>query len=131
MSIWRLLSAIWVLAATTVPAADAEDCPTGFDERVALLEHASNCEKSLALFQGCSYPASGDVGLSQIVIKKCEGDFLNKLSKARRQTYDRQRQRCVLKYQDQSGTMYRSFEAFCSAILAKDYSRRLAKGSKS
>jgi len=52
---------------------------------------------------------------------------LTKLSKAQRQTYDRQRQRCARKYQDQSGTMYRSFEAFCCAILAKDYSRRFAK----
>jgi hypothetical protein len=131
MSICRLLSAICVLAPTTVPAAAAEECLAGFDERVALLEHASNCEKSLALFQGCSYAASGDVGLSQVVIKKCEGDFVKKLSKAQRQTYYRQQQRCARKYQDQSGTMYRSFEAFCSAILAKDYSRRFANGSKS
>jgi hypothetical protein len=126
----RLLSAVWVLAVLTVPAAAAEECPAAFDERVALLEHASSCEKSLALFQGCSYAASGDVGLSQIVVKKCEADFLTKLSKSQRQGYDRQQKRCARKYQDQSGTLYRSFEAFCSAILAKDYSRRFAKGSK-
>ena len=35
------------------------------------------------------------------------------------------------KYQNQSGTMYRAFAAFCRADLAKNYSRRFAKVPKS
>jgi hypothetical protein len=38
---------------------------------------------------------------------------------------------CSLKYQNESVTTYRSFEAFCSANLAKGYARRFAKGPKS
>jgi hypothetical protein len=127
----RLLSAIAVLAAVAAPAVAAEECPSDLDERIGLLEQAPTCARSLALFERCSYGASGDVALSQPVIKKCEGDFLTKLSTSQRQAYDRQQKRCARKYQDQSGTMYRSFEAFCSANLAKDYARRLAKGPKS
>ena len=116
----------------TAPAAAARDCPTlDGDKRLELLEHAPSCEKSLALFQACSYGASGDVALSAAVTRKCEGDFLTKLNKSQRQTYDRQQKHCARKYQNQSGTLYRSFEAFCSANLAKDYSRRFAKGPKS
>jgi hypothetical protein len=128
----RLLSAALLAPMATAPAAAAPDCPTLDGTQILeLLEQAPACEKSLALFQACSYGASGDVGLSEVVIRKCEGDFLTKLSTSQRQTYDRQQKRCARKYQNQSGTMYRSFEAFCSANLARDYSRRFAKGPKS
>jgi hypothetical protein len=129
----RLVCAVSLVAMATAPTAAAtRDCPTlDGDKRLELLDQAPTCEKSLALFQACSYGASGDVGLSEVVIRKCEGDFLTKLSKSQRQTYDRQQKMCARKYQNQSGTMYRSFEAFCSANLAKDYSRRFAKGPKS
>ena len=127
----RLLSAIALVAAVTAPVAAEEECPSGFEERIALLEHAPTCAKSRAEFARCSYVASGDVGLSEVVIKKCEGDFLTKLSKSQRQAYDRQQQHCDRKYANQSGTMYRAFAAFCRADLAKDYSRRFAKGPKS
>jgi len=129
----RLLCAVLLAAMAIAPVAAAtRDCPTLDGAQILdLLEQSPTCEKSLALFQVCSYGASGDVGLSEVVIRKCEGDFLIKLSKSRRQAYDRQQKRCARKYQNQSGTMYRSFEAFCRANLARDYSRRFAKGLKS
>jgi hypothetical protein len=37
----------------------------------------------------------------------------------------------LAQYRNESGTAYRSFEAFGSANLAKAYARRFAKGSKS
>jgi hypothetical protein len=128
----RLFCIASLVAVATAPAAAAtKDCPTlAGDEILERLKQAPTCENSLALFQVCSYGASGDVGLSEVVIRKCEGDFLAKLNKSQRQAYDQQQKRCARKYQNQSGTMYRSFEAFCSAILAKNYSRRFAKGSK-
>jgi hypothetical protein len=129
----KLLYAVSIVAMTIAPAAAATlDCPTrDRDNILDLLDQAPTCEKSSALFQVCSYGAGGDVALSQVVIRKCEGDFLTKLSKSQRQSYDRQQKRCSLKYRNESGTMYRSFEAFCSANLARDYARRFAKGPKS
>jgi len=104
--------ALSIVATTIAPAAAATlDCPAqDRDNIVDLLDRAPTCEKSLALFQACSYGASGDVALSEVVIRKCEGDFLSKLSKSQRQSYDRQQKQCSLKYQNESGTMYRSFE---------------------
>jgi len=129
----RMLRAVLLAAMATAPAAAATpDCPTlDGDKILELLDQAPTCETSLALFRDCSYAASGDVGLSEVVIRKCEADFLTKLSTSQRQAYDRQQKRCARKYQTQSGTMYRSFEVFCSANLARDYSRRFAKGPKS
>jgi len=39
-----------------------------------------------------------DLALNEIVIRKCEGDFLPKLSKSQRQAYDQQQKRCSRKY---------------------------------
>jgi hypothetical protein len=125
----RLVFAAFILAAV-LPAA-AEECPSGYDERMALLEGAPTCEKSLALFESCSYTANGDVGLGEVVTRKCESEFLSKLGKSQRQAYARGQRHCASKYKNQSGTMYRSFEAFCSAILAKNYAKRFAKGANS
>jgi hypothetical protein len=129
----RLLCAISFVAIAIAPAAAAtKDCPTlDGDKILERLDQAPTCADSRALFEACSYGASGDVGLSEVVVRKCEGDFLTKLSKSQRHAYDQQHKRCSRKYQNQSGTMYRSFEAFCSANLARDYARRFAKGSKS
>jgi hypothetical protein len=128
-----LLCAISLVAIATGPSiAATKDCPTlDGDKILELMDRAPTCAESRTLFEACSHGASGDVGLSEVVIRKCEGDFLTKLSKSQRQAYDQQQKRCTRKYQNQSGTMYRSFEAFCSANLARDYSRRFAKGSKS
>jgi hypothetical protein len=129
----KLLRAVAIVATTIAPAAAATlDCPSrDRDNILEVLDQAPTCEQSLALFQACSYGASGDVALSEVVIRKCEGDFLTKLNKSQRQSYDQQQKRCSLKYRNESGTMYRSFEAFCSANLAKDYARRFAKAPKS
>jgi len=125
----RLVSALSLFVAASTGAAAGAECPTlDGGKRLELLEQAPTCAKSLALFQACSYGASGDVGLSEVVIKKCEGDFLTRLSVAQRRTYDREQQRCARKYRKESGTMYRSFEAFCAANLARTYAHRFSKG---
>lgn len=122
---WLLLS----LAAVAAPK-DPEECPTlDGDERRQLLKNAPSCDRSIKLFEACAYGASGDVELGAIVVEKCEGDFVGKLSKAERKAYDAKLKRCRGKYAKQSGTMYRSFEAFCAAEVAQGYSRKALKAS--
>jgi len=127
----RFTCAVSLLVAVSAPAiAGTGECPViDGKERLELLVHAPTCDKSLALFQTCSYGAGGDVGLSNVVVKKCERDFLTKLSARQRRIYDRKQRRCAHKYQDESGTMYRSFEAFCSANLARTYAHRFTKSA--
>jgi hypothetical protein len=126
------IAASVVAMAVAAANAAALNCPTHEGDKVLdLLDQAPTCEKSLALFEACGFGSSADVALGEVVIRKCEGDFLAKLSKSQRQAYDREQMRCSRKYRNESGTMYRSFEAFCRANLAKDYVTRIHKGSKS
>jgi hypothetical protein len=105
-----------------------EECPTlDHKEIEELLGKAPSCQRALALFEICQFGASGDVSLGAIVTHKCEGDFLTKLNGAQRRAYQREQQRCQRKYSKQDGSLYRSFEAFCGANVARNYSARFLK----
>ena len=79
------------------------------------------------MFEACAYVASIDVQFGAAVTEKCEATFLQRLSAAQRKAYDREQEACTRKYIKQEGSMYRSFEAFCHAKLARAYARRLAR----
>ena len=123
-----ILAAMAIAGAGAAPKpAEPEACPIEDfteDAREKLLQDASSCDKALDLFRACSLGASGDVALGAIVVEKCEAGFLNRLTREQRRTYDREQGRCQNKYRRESGTMYRSFEAFCGAELARNYARR-------
>jgi hypothetical protein len=62
-----------------------------------------------------------------VVTEKCEADFLGKLTPAQRRAYDGEQKACSRKYLNKSGTMYRSFEAFCGVYVARNYSTKAIK----
>jgi hypothetical protein len=116
-----------ILLQPVAAMAAGEDCPTLDGHEIEqLLVEAPSCDRSMALFRICAYGASGDMTLGAIVREKCEGDFLDKLSKRERRRYDRWLRFCERKYGREIGTMYRSFEAFCAATVAQVYARRAA-----
>lgn len=120
------------LVLVTGPVRAAEECPTsGLEEIEKVLREAPTCKRSLQLFQVCSFGASGDVSLGAAVTERCEKDFLATLKTAERKAYDRGQAQCARKHRHQSGTMYRSFEAFCGAQLAEKYASRLQKAAGS
>src|SRR4028119_720216 len=109
--------------------AAAAECPVaGFDwEKIEeAARTAPSCERSFQMLARCSSGAGSDVGLGSVITDRCEADFLTKLSSAQRQVYRSAQARCQRKYQQESGTMYRSFEAFCGAEIALVYARRYA-----
>jgi hypothetical protein len=129
----RLISLLAVLAVPllgVIPAV-AEDCPaqsTQMDDILAALNAASSCD---ALFEACEYGTSGDIRFGAVVEKKCEADFLARLKAPRKQLYQRDMQACDRKYHNESGTMYRSFTAFCRAEVAQRYSHQARKTAAS
>ena len=128
-----LIRTLWVLSAILVLAAPskAADCPVqGGADIAKALEKASSCDAAFKLFEACAYGSSIDVQFGATVTEKCEGDFLPKFSAAQRKACDREQDACTRKYLKQDGTMYRSFEAFCHAKLARAYARRLAASPK-
>jgi len=107
-----------------------EECPTlNLGEIEDLVRKSPTCRRSVAVFELCEVGTSGDLRLGAAVTEKCEADFLGKLTAAQRRAYDSEQNRCAHKYQGKDGTMYRSFEAFCGAYVARDYSARFLKSS--
>ena len=109
-------------------AARKEECPTLDHKEIEdLLGKAPSCRRALVLFEICQFGTSGDVSLGAIVTHTCEADFLGKLNRGQRRAYQREQQNCRRKYSKQDGSMYRSFEAFCGANVARNYSVRFLK----
>ena len=111
------VSAMLLLAAPAL----AKDCPiqdVGWEAREEAIRKAPTCKQAMEIMDACAYGAGGDTGLGSAVRERCEPEFLPKLSKAQKRAYDREQRRCDRKYARQSGTMYRSFTAFCQAQSA-------------
>jgi len=126
----RSLGAFLVVLALSAPTA-AENCPTrDFGKVEEMLRKAPSCDRSYALFEACALGASGDVAFGAAVVERCEGDFLARLKPSQKRAYDREQKGCASKYAEKSGTMYRSFEAFCGAKVARKYARRFVKAAK-
>jgi hypothetical protein len=124
------ISAVLLLVLLGSAPALAKDCPQQdftHEAREDAVRKAPSCRESLDVMEACAYGATGDVSLGQIVREKCEAGFLAQLSKSQRQAYGRAIKHCDDKYKNESGTMYRSFSAFCRAILARDTAAKFAK----
>jgi len=121
------------LALAAPKPSEPKECPVtehSLDAIEAAIDQGVSCQQSMGIFQACAYVASGDVPLGEAVIRKCEGDFLNKLTSPQKRAYERQIKRCWRKYAREAGTMYRSFEAMCAAAVAQAYSRRVITATK-
>ncbi|MBV9457214.1 MAG: hypothetical protein JO141_06835 [Bradyrhizobium sp.] len=100
------------------------------EETVAAISATSGCDKAMKLFQDCAYTASGDVLLGEAVEKKCEVDFLARLSATERRAYQGELKQCDAKYRGKQGTMYLSFTAFCRAEVSQRYARQGRKAPR-
>ena len=109
----------------------AQDCPaegSGWEGREDAVRKAPTCNQAFKVAEACAYGATGDTGLTNIVIEKCEADFLAKLSTAQRKTYKAEIKRCDAKARGgHEGTMYISFAAFCRAGVAQRTAAKFAK----
>ena len=94
------------------------------EEIIGVIDAMPGCERAMKLFKDCEFSTSGDIHLGAAVEKKCEADFLNRFKASQKRTYQREMGACDRKYQNESGTMYRSFTAFCRAEIAQRYARK-------
>ena len=100
------------------------------DEIVDVINASPGCDQAMKLFEACELGTSGDIQLGAAVEKKCEGDFLSRLKARQKQAYQREMSVCDRKYRNQSGTMYRSFTAFCRAKIAQRYQQKIASPAR-
>ena len=128
---WWLAGLAVVLSVGPVAAADCPAKSTQMDDIIAVLNAASGCDASMKVFEACEYGASGDVQFGAVVERKCEADFLARLKEPQTHVYKREMRACDRKHRNESGTMYRSFTAFCRAEVAQRYSHRALKAAAS
>jgi hypothetical protein len=125
-----VLAAIVSIAATPALSAVCMDKSMTQDGIVETINARRGCAGAMKVFRECAYTASGDIALGAAVEKKCEADFLSGLRGAQKKTYASQLKRCDDKYRNESGTMYRSFTAFCRAEVAQRYSQTALKAGQ-
>jgi hypothetical protein len=129
-SILAGIAVILSLSAGPALAGVCLDKSMTLDEIVDAINATPGCERAMKLFEACEYGTSGDIHLGAAVEKKCESDFLGSFKAQQKRAYQREMVACDRKYQDESGTMYRSFTAFCRAEVAQRYSRRALKAAR-
>jgi hypothetical protein len=124
-----VLAVILSLCASPALAVVCQDKSMTLDEIVDVIGAAPGCERAMKIFEDCELVSSGDIQLGAAVEKKCEGDFLGKLKAPQKQAYQREMTVCDQKYRNESGTMYRSFTAFCRAKISQRYARQALKAA--
>ena len=129
-SILAGMAVILSLGASPALAGVCLDKSMTLDEIIDAINATPGCERAMKLFEACEYGTSGDIHLGAAVERKCEGDFLGRFKAPQKRAYQREMLACDRKYQDESGTMYRSFTAFCRAEVAQRYSRRALKATR-
>lgn len=116
------------LACGSAFAEENEKCPKGtapiFEED---LQAAPSCAAAHALHDFCSWGSTGDRGLAQVVIEKCEKIFLSKLKPAQKRDYTAKVKRCEDKadraYRNGGGTADLSEGAMCEEGVAASFAR--------
>jgi hypothetical protein len=94
----RLLVALATLAALARPLFAAE-CPVaGAEATSEAIEQAPTCAKAAEIYGLCTWGSSMDIQFADAAIRKCEADFLGKLTPQQRKAYDRAKTRCGRKY---------------------------------
>ena len=124
-----VLALVLSFAAAPASAAVCLDKSMTLDEIAGAINATPGCERAMKLFKDCEFGASGDVQLGAAVEKKCEADFLARLKATQKQAYQRKMRVCDRKYENESGTMYRSFTAFCRAEVSQRYSQQALKAA--
>jgi hypothetical protein len=130
---WKFPVALLLVVGSALvprPAFAEAKCPAGnapiFEED---LRATRTCEAAHKLHDACSWGSSGDVGLSGVVIEKCEAVFLGRLTPAQKRNYQARQQRCSEKYAREDGTL--AIEAsLCSEAIAVSFARNAGEAGR-
>lgn len=116
--------AAFLLSAQSTSVLAQRACPhqEGDRDRITrTLQAAATCQRAYDMMNACRSNSGGDVELAEIVIARCESNFLPGLSAAARKSYEGEREACRRRYAKREGTMYVSFAVTCEAGVAARY----------
>jgi hypothetical protein len=118
------------VAAATRPERACPIAPFQLAAVEAAIRRTRSCDAAMAIFDRCGVGTSADLHTGNIVIRKCEAAFAGRLPPAQMRAYARAKHVCAAKYVHESGTMYRSFEAYCTAQAAHRMARQALKAAR-
>jgi hypothetical protein len=122
-----VVTSFFIVSFTLVLSGEAAECTIDRGSLDTALRQTSSCGKAYRIFESCAFGAGRDVSLGAIVQEKCETEFLGRLNAAKMDAYKKQLAACDRKYAEHAGSMYRSFEAFCRAGVARAYASRFLR----
>lgn len=80
-----------------------------------LIEKSKTCYEAKALAEACAYGSSIDVTTAGLAYLVCEAELnSNKPAKKLTDMLTKMNSLCAQKYDNEQGSMYRSFKAYCS-----------------
>ncbi|GGA56925.1 hypothetical protein GCM10011507_05310 [Edaphobacter acidisoli] len=94
-----------------------------------LLLNATSCRAASRILDECAWGSSADQEFSIIAVKKCEADFLPKLTPVMKKRYVEKMMLCDQRYADGSGTISISEAAICRMGVAYNFSRNPQKAA--
>jgi hypothetical protein len=117
------LSCLVILTFGAGPAL-AADCPANtVEDTVAAIRSAPSCKGAAAAYFACTRVTTQDVEFSEAAIEVCERNHVTRLSPVQSRNYRQAIRACERRYEQEAGTMYRSFEASCRVKAALRFSR--------
>lgn len=127
-----LLAAILIFLGLSAKAF-SQKCDYGgekaFQATRQLLLNATSCRAASRIMDKCAWGSSADQEFSSIAVKKCEADFLPKLTPAMKELYTEKMMLCDQRYAGEGGTISISEAALCRVGVAYDFSRNPQKAA--
>jgi hypothetical protein len=130
----RLAIVVLLLTVARAASQSPDPCPHGVSEDVAdalskALFNAKSCNAAVDLFKECRWGSSADVSFAGIVIKKCERDYIGKLTPDQKKVYEDRMHLCNYQYDLQQGTLAISEAVSCHVDVAANFDADLQKAS--
>jgi hypothetical protein len=95
-------------------------CPVEYeaDKILEAIDGGGSCYVAAGIAESCAFGSSLDVQLVASATAVCERGF-GEMTDAHEHAYDTLLGKCAAKYENESGTLYRSMNAFCNLEVTK------------
>ncbi|AZO72913.1 MULTISPECIES: hypothetical protein [unclassified Mesorhizobium] len=113
-------------------AAEEAKCPKGEAPiQTEDIEAAPGCIQAHKLHEACAWGSSGDANMTEIVVRKCEAGFFDRMTAAQKRRYEARGQACGKRYPitELGGSIQIYLSAMCFEDLAATYFKA-AKGGR-
>ncbi len=121
-------SLVFLMVVVSTCSAFASECPVqGFDaDKIqTAIESANSCYSASDIAQSCAFGSAIDVQFAGAAVTICEKE-IKSITSAEKAVLDGLKSKCESKYENESGTMYRSAAAYCILNVSEGFASALS-----